>query len=646
MIWFRNNRAKGKRYFCIVMVCVLFLLTGNVTVVHPQSIKQIDARAEKYYSQRELSKAIAEWLKILEIDPDNEEIQRKIERVYEEKHRKDMAFQRSKLHLKLAKRTLYDNLEVGVSNAEIAISNYFTAYRIDPQDPEIQALKDDMRELDKEVKLEQAKKRLSEELRKKYFALLPIAREHMDNERYREALQVWEEILSFVPIDKTAKEGKRQAELAIQNRLKFEKIKGLLVAGTTLFNQEKYNEAKQEFEQVLNLDPENDDAEEYLSQIRDIQEEKRNYEQRRLQAEQFYLAGLSSINAYQFDQAEENLENALALIDGYKDARARLDSLPRLRKQYQEQQRRLRLQNIDRTFQNGLVALSNNMYRDAIASFEATLSLDPKNELAKRYLETAQDALRQQQEEVVDENSPYYDVVEALIESGKRLYDKEEFMESRKRWEKILRLFPQNRIATEFLLKCDLKLNPASYERFSSETINEGKKLLNDKKYKEALRKFELIYSISPDYSGIESLINQAKRGMRSAPEGVSEGEIRRRYRQGLNYYQRGGKENLERALEEFQWIVARDPGNTRALININKIQSQLRQGGSVTAQQSRLTERQKELVREYYFRGINYYSQNEFARAITEWRKVLAIDPNHEKARNNIRKSLVLLGR
>ncbi|HMB20962.1 MAG TPA: hypothetical protein VKQ10_07835, partial [Spirochaetota bacterium] len=511
MIWFRDNRANCKRYFSIVTMCLLFVLAGNVTLVHPQSIKQIDARAEEYYSQRELSKAIAEWLKILEIDPDNEEIQRKIERVYEEKHRKDLAFQRSKLHLKLAKRTLYDNLEVGVSNAEIAISNYFTAYRIDPQDPEIQALKDDMRELDKEVKLEQAKKRLSEELKKKYFALLPVAREHMDNERYQEALQVWEEILSFVPIDKTAKEGKRQAELAIKNRLKFEKIKGLLAAGTTLFNQEKYNEAKQEFEQVLNLDPENDDAEEFLSKIRDIQDEKRNYEQRRLQAEQFYLAGLSSINAYQFDQAEENLENALALIEGYKDARARLDSLPRLRKQYQEQQRRLRLQNIDRAFQNGLVALSNNRYRDAIASFEATLSLDPNNELAKRYLETAQDALRQQQEEVVDENSPYYDVVEALIESGKRLYDKEEYMESRKRWEKILRLFPQNRIATEFLLKCDLKLNPASYERFSSETVNEGKKLLNDKKYKEALRKFELIYSISPGYSGIESLINQAK---------------------------------------------------------------------------------------------------------------------------------------
>ncbi|MGQ9844470.1 MAG: tetratricopeptide repeat protein [Spirochaetota bacterium] len=59
-----------------------------------------------------------------------------------------------------------------------------------------------------------------------------------------------------------------------------------------------------------------------------------------------------------------------------------------------------------------------------------------------------------------------------------------------------------------------------------------------------------------------------------------------------------------------------------------------------------KLTPRQQELVREYYFKGINYYSNNKFELAITEWRKVLAIDPNHEKAKNNIKKCLILLGR
>jgi lipopolysaccharide biosynthesis regulator YciM len=57
-----------------------------------------------------------------------------------------------------------------------------------------------------------------------------------------------------------------------------------------------------------------------------------------------------------------------------------------------------------------------------------------------------------------------------------------------------------------------------------------------------------------------------------------------------------------------------------------------------------RFSDRQKELIRKYYFRGINYYSSNKFEKAISEWRKVLAIDPGHQKSKNNIRKCLILL--
>jgi lipoprotein NlpI len=51
-------------------------------------------------------------------------------------------------------------------------------------------------------------------------------------------------------------------------------------------------------------------------------------------------------------------------------------------------------------------------------------------------------------------------------------------------------------------------------------------------------------------------------------------------------------------------------------------------------------------MVRTYYYNGINYYTNNNFDKAIEEWRKVLAIDPTHERAKNNIRKCVVLLGR
>ncbi len=58
------------------------------------------------------------------------------------------------------------------------------------------------------------------------------------------------------------------------------------------------------------------------------------------------------------------------------------------------------------------------------------------------------------------------------------------------------------------------------------------------------------------------------------------------------------------------------------------------------------LTAKQRELVNKYYYNGINYYTNNNFQKAIEEWRKVLAIDPGNVKARNNIRKVLAFMER
>ncbi|MEW6526818.1 MAG: tetratricopeptide repeat protein, partial [Spirochaetota bacterium] len=492
----------------IILIIIIFsqLLTTVAISQNPNTIAEINKRAQEYYDKKELSKAIIEWLKILEIDPNNEEVQRKIELVYEEKHKKDISLQRAKLYYRLSRKVLPDNAETAKNNSKIAIDNFIIAYRMDPNDPELQVLREDLKLLDNEIKLELAKKRMAEEIKKKYYALLEDANKLMLEKQYEEAVKIWDEILRLVPLDTVALEGKRQAELAISNRLKYEKIMMLIASGEELFKQEKYIDSKNEFLEVLKLDAKNRVAKDYLSKIDDILEEKRTYEQRRIQAEQFYVAGINNLKTYEFEQAKDNFENALALIENYKDAKAQLEAIPRLKKEYEEQQRLLKLQKIDKTFQEGLLALTEGRYRDAIAAFQATLTLDPKNELAKRYLSTALDALRVQEEEVVDENNPYYSIVQPLIESGKRLYNQGNYDESRKQWQKILNLFPQNRIATEYLLRCDLAQNPESFKKFANNIVNEGRKYLADRKFNEAYRKFELIASIDPQYPEIQNL--------------------------------------------------------------------------------------------------------------------------------------------
>lgn len=627
---------------------MLMVIVMMSSAVSPQSVEELDRRAGELYRNKEFTRALGEWLRILEIEPDNENIQKKIEMLYEEKHRKDLAYQKARFHFRLARQELPADVQKAKEDSDVAIANFITAYRIDPADPDLQAMREEMRRLQDEVRIELAKKRLSEELKQRYIALMEDSAARMKSMEFEKALANYKEVLRFVPNDTAALEGLRNAEMAISNRLKYEKIQLLLAGGIVLFGEKKYKEARNDFEEALALDIKNREAKKYIDRIDELLESNRNMELKRIQAEQFYLSGIENIRNKNFDQAADDFKNALSLIKDYKDVRARLDGLDRLRKEYAEEQRLLRLRNIDREFQNGLLAYSEGRYREALSHLEKTLALDAGNELAKKYIGMVKEAIRDIEEEVVDVDSPYYSIVNPLIISGKQLYDRGNYIESRKRWDEILRLFPKNRVSLEYLLKCELALNPAAFQDFAQKIVEEGKGLLDGGKYAKALTKFELIRSISADYPEINELIAQAKRGTeRAAPAGVNQQDIEARYALGMELYQRGGKANIEAALANFRWVVANNPNHARSLIAMNRIESQLRYGGGEAApERAGLTEKQKELVRTYYYNGINYYTNNNFDRAIEEWRKVLVIDPTHEKARNNIRKSLVLLGR
>ncbi len=644
----------------IVLAAAFALLGLSTGIVFPQTALELDRLAEEYYSRRDFTRAIETWMIILDQEPNNERIQKKIERVYEEKYQRDIAFQKAKINYRLAKKKLYVNLDEknvdrafdnfidGKTKAEEALKNFVIAYRIDPKDPEMQVMRDEMRELDGDLKAAQAKIELDRLKREKYIAYMNCARERMGKELYQESLECWDGILGIVPDDREGMEGKRKAELAISNRLRFEKVQALLGQGDALLSDKKLFDARQVFKQVLGLDPRNGEAKDRIAEIDQKLEEARFAEQKKQQAEGFYSAGVNFLREYKFDNAEEEFRNVLDLMREYKDTRQKLADIPGLKREYQNRMQRERIQRIERGLEAGMVAYAEGRYDGAISSFEEVLELDPKNELAKKQLSLAKDAKSIEEEEIVDSNSPYYDLVNVLISSGKDLFEKGRYAESRQKWEKILQLFPRNKIATAYMLR-SMKDNPEEFQRFAKNLVDEGKDFLRKKNIQRAKSKFELVKSIYPEYPGIDNLIQNStvEEIPRIVDRGVTQAELNERYNRGLNYYRKGGEENIKNALGEFRWVYARDPGNTKALININKIESILRisrgeaGGGPAKAV---LTEEQKRLVRQYYYKGITYYSSNDFPRAIQEWRKVLAIDRNHERARNNIKKCLVLL--
>lgn len=651
---------KMKIYIFLAGIILVFSAAPVLT----QSTEEMDRQAQEFFNNKDFSKAVALWLNILDIEPDNQEIQKKVEFLYEMKQKKDLELEKSKVNYKLAKKELaanfkdnisFDaaekNLEASQDKAKIAFNSFIIAYRIDPKDPDMQLIREDMQRLEKLLAAEDKKLSAGRALREKIAALVLLGRTAMDEGRYPDALGNWTDILKLMPEHIEAAEGKRQATIAIENIIRYENIKKFTASGILLFGQDEYKLARQDFMNVLQLDPENNAAQDYIEKIDEKLNEKKRYEQRLREAETFYASGIKNIRDFKYDEARDDLENALSLIENFRDARERLAGIPGMKAEYDRREREKKLRQIDEQFQNGLIALAESRYPDAISAFENTLKLDPGNKLAPVYIQRAKDAQKLVEEEVVDDNSPYYDVVNSLIISGKKLYDSGKYTESKNRWEQILQLFPSNRIANEYMFKCELKLKPEQRGIMVKKLAEEGEAFLKKREYREAFRKFELVKSIDPEYPDINVLLARAERGQSfSGSSSVAQEdvqEIERRFNLGMTYYQRGGEDNIRKALVELRWVASKDPNNIKAVVSVNKIEAQLRVGtSSAKSEGSKLTAEQESQVRKYYYSGINYYSNNDFKRAIAEWRKVLAIDPEHTRAKNNIRKCLVLLGR
>jgi len=633
------------------IIKILFMILFLSIFLYGESVKEMDKRAQQFFDDKKFGEAISLWLNILDVEPENEKIQKKIEMIYELKQKKDIALQKAKLNYKIAKKILFRDFLLGKKKATAAIKNYIIAYRIDPTDSEIRDLKEDMRLLEKDLQAEAKKRRLSMELQAKNKRLNKLATESMKKENYKLALKYWEEILDFFSDDISALEGKRKCRLAIDNRIKFEKIKSYLLAGKQLYEKKILKKARIQFREIQRLDPKNREARDYIERIDESLESQRQMEVTKIQTEEFYNSGLKNLRQNHFDLARDDFESALALINNYRDSKEKIKSINRLKKIYLKKLEFKRKEEVIKKFQDGVLAFSNKKYRDAISSFEIVLSLDSKNVLAKDYMERAKNAQKEVEAFTVDENSPYYDIVHSLVLTGKKLYKLGNYFESRRRWVRILNLFPKNKIAIEFLLRCDLRLNPQSYKKLSKRILDEGKRFLKEKKYEKAVSKFELLKGIDDKNTDIIKYLRFAKRKLKYSNKnkisGIDKVAIKRRYRRAISLFNKGGKQNLIAALNDFKWIKKKDPNNVKAILALNKLQVML--GGSIKVvrkKRNRLSAKLQRKVMKYYYMGINFYSNNQFEKAIQQWRKVLAIDPGNVKARNNIRKTVLLLSR
>jgi len=78
----------------------------------------------------------------------------------------------------------------------------------------------------------------------------------------------------------------------------------------------------------------------------------------------------------------------------------------------------------------------------------------------------AKEALQELSQEEVSEDSPYYEIVSKLYNDANYYYQVQDYPRVMNYLEKIILLFPANRMTRDLMVKVTLKLDPAAAEKF------------------------------------------------------------------------------------------------------------------------------------------------------------------------------------
>ncbi|MGD9226223.1 MAG: tetratricopeptide repeat protein, partial [Desulfobacterales bacterium] len=221
----------------------------------------------------------------------------------------------------------------------------------------------------------------------------------------------------------------------------------------------------------------------------------------------------------------------------------------------------------------GIELYKNKEYAGAITEFNKVLNLNPADQVAIDYMALA------------------------YFEKGRQSFEKNAYPQATKEFETSLKYNDDCSDCREYIDKIQKK----SVASLRQDAIG----LFNQKKYKEAIVKFEAVAKGDPKDSK------------------VSEYLAKSHFEQGLVLF---GKEDYLAARDEFRTSLKYDKNCDQCEKNIQKCEATY-----------------KEI---HYDKGLAYFGDQKLADAIREWESVSALDPNYKDVNKNLIKARTLLER
>lgn len=411
--------------------------------------------------------------------------------------------------------------------------------------------------------------------------------------------------------------------------------------GTLHFERGEFQESRRNWNALLKIMPDDEEALLYLSKI---SFKVREGEKLLLLARGYFDQGLSLYNQGLYGEAIDQFENAIAMNYQVDGARHYIDTARKSMRLIEDDVRKQAVELVANYLRDGIKYYNLNRYRDSLKALGEGLKIDPENTQIKEYILRSSIALKREEERDVVPASPFYRLICNFLRLGHGAFDKGRFHDSIKYFEEILLIFPQHEESRVGLTKALTKTDPSLADEILGEMYSDAVKLLSVGRNAEALAKLRMIVEVRPDFRDTTGIIERLEKTSDSSERRIREDEKRKArqyYELALDHYR---NEKLMETIRMASIAVELDPEFVEARLLLSRTETRMRNLEKAASGDDRSSRGYDELsikVKKHYLDGVQYFINGLYREAITEWKKVLELDPSNDSARSNIEQAL-----
>jgi len=261
-------------------------------------------------------------------------------------------------------------------------------------------------------------------------------------------------------------------------------------------------------------------------------------------------------------------------------------------------------------------------YAGAMNQWQIVLEYVPDDAQAVAARDAARDRVLAQQAATVRdvENQA---IVRTRFARALDLFNQNDLIGARREWVAILAVDSANAGARDYLAQTEAKIDVA----VAGHTEN-ARRLESENRQTEAIAEWNNVQQYRPDDAEASAAVTRIRGRIESVSQDYAATQRKLRivtlYNDALTMYNAGRYPDAMANLRELLQLQP-DHADAKKLMALAKRRT------------TPLTDAEKTRVRELYLAGMQFFSKDEYAKAIAEWQKILDIDPTNESVQRSI---------